>query len=175
VQIGDSRQISKALENQAIQRNGTLKPGSLFSFPRLAFPYGRTTIEVYVVGGNLPVTGVGFPLDLPETSFRIRNRSARLTTQKALGMMQVIPTGDPGFDDRFFIETKDKSMALDLLNRELREKLLGLDAGYGKHKILARLQQNQFQLSVDTFGRDEDIFTRLIDTAITFYDRLTNM
>jgi hypothetical protein len=175
VQIGDSRKISEALKEQALERNGTLKPGTLFSFPRLTFPYGRTAIEVYVVGGNLPVTGVAFPIDLPETSFKIRNRSARLSTQKALGMMQVFPTGDPGFDERFFVETKDERLTLDLLNRELREQLLGLDEGYGRHKILARLQQNQFQLSIDTFGRDEAIFTKLIETAITFYDRLAKM
>ena len=89
--------------------------------------------------------------------------------------MPVIPTGDPDFDQRFLVETKDMCVTLNLLNRELREQLLGLESRYGKYKILARLQQRQFQLSVDTFGRDEEIFARLIETGLTFYDRLVEL
>ncbi len=91
VQTADSRKITEILEKQAVQRNGTIKAGSLISFPRQLFPYGHTTIQVSVLADSSPVTWAEFPIDLPETSFRIRNRSTRLSAQKALGMMRAIP------------------------------------------------------------------------------------
>jgi hypothetical protein len=173
VQTADSRKISEILEKQALQRNGTVKAGSLISFPRLRFPYRDTTVEVSVLAGSSPVTWAEFSIDLAEISFRIRNRSAGLSAQKALGMMHVVPTGDPDFDERFFVEANHKSLVLSLLDGRLRADLLVLDTAYGQHKILVRLQPSQFQISVDTFGRDEEIFAGLIDTAIAFCDRLT--
>jgi hypothetical protein len=175
VQTADSRKITEILEKQAVQRNGTIKAGSLISFPRLRFPYEDTTVQVSVLAGSSPVTWAEFPIDLPETSFKIRNRSTGLSAQKALGMMRVIPTGNPDFDERFFVEANDESLVLGLVDGRLQEELLTLDAAYGKQKILVQLRQNQFQISVDTFGRDEEIFARLIETAIGFYDRLVNM
>jgi hypothetical protein len=175
VQTADSRKITEILEKQAVQRNGTIKAGSLISFPRLRFPYEDTTVQVSVLAGSSPVTWAEFPIDLPETSFKIRNRSTGLSAQKALGMMRVIPTDNPDFDERFFVEANDESLVLGLVDGRLQEELLTLDAAYGKQKILVQLRQNQFQISVDTFGRDEEIFARLIETAIGFYDRLVNM
>lgn len=174
VQTADSRKIRDILEKQALQRNGTVKAGSLISFPRLRFPYGETTIEASVLAGSSPVTWAEFPIDLPGTSVKIRNRSARLSAQKALGMMQVVPTGDPAFDGRFFVESNDEKLAVNLLDGPLPDKLVVLDETYGKYKIEVQLQQNRFQISVDTFGREEEVFAELIDIAIAFYDRLSN-
>lgn len=175
VQTADSRNIKDILEKQALQRNGTIKAGSLTSFPRLRFPYGDTTVEASVLAGNSPVTWAEFALDLPGASLKIRNRSARLSAQKALGMMQVVPTGDPEFDGRFFVEANDEKLAVDLLAGPSRGKLVELDQTYGKNKIELQFQQNRFQISVDTFGREEEIFASLIDSALRFYDRLAEI
>ena len=54
LQTADSRKLTQVLQQQALQRNGTVKPGSLISFPRLVFPYGDTTIQVSVLAGSSP-------------------------------------------------------------------------------------------------------------------------
>ena len=174
VQTADSRKIREILVKQARQRNGTVKAGSLISFPRLRFPYGETTVEASVLAGSSPVTWAEFAIDLPEASFKIRNRSAGLTAKKALGMMQVVPTGDPEFDECFYVETNDDDVAVGLLDDALRKNLIDLNETYGKNKIEVQLQRNRLQVSVDTFGREEEIFESVIDTAIAFYERLAN-
>ena len=89
--------------------------------------------------------------------------------------MQVLRTEDSYFDQRFFVETNDEPLVVDLLSAELRDQLLNLDTAYGQHGILIRLEQNQFQISIDTFGREAQLFADIIDTALIFYDRLIDM
>ena len=175
LQTADSRKLTQLLQQQALQRNGTVKPGSLISFPRLVFPYGDTTIQVSVLAGSSPLTWADFSINLPGKSVKIRNRSTRVLTQKALGLMQVLRTEDSYFDQRFFVETNDEPLVVDLLSAELRDQLLNLDTAYGQHGILIRLEQNQFQISIDTFGREAQLFADIIDTALIFYDRLIDM
>jgi hypothetical protein len=166
-------EIKKLLREQALKRNGKVKP-SFITAPTLLFNHSGFDISVVAVQETHGSEGTtGQPARThAKCSFRFQ-QYGELTLSpehivrkmgKFLGM-QDMQIGNPEFDETFVIKANSKSWVSSLLTPEVQQKLLRLP--------IERLKITQEELKLTIKGNPKDTYgyDNLIDATVSVLEK----
>lgn len=166
-----SNKLKRALEAQAIKRNGTLTGGFLVSYPKLSFSHNTNEVAVYSVPGGRytpPYTHVSVKLPIPiNQKIRIYNEKITGKIGKALGMQDIQIDSD-SFDNQFMIKGTDEYYVRNLLTFNIQDMILSIS----KYKPLILINNQTLKISVPDVITDDYAYDQLINTTLKIIDRI---
>jgi len=171
------KSLLENLELIAIEKNGTIKKGRLFSLPKLYFTHEGKDVEVSsastgISGDSERYTYVLFSgLDFKGFEFRILPKSVQTIIDNKIGIRKQIPTGDSLLDKYFSVYSNDKDKIFKILNYETKSDLLK----WAQKKPINRISDiRNFddKIIFCVYGelKDRYEFEQLVKSAIDFYD-----
>ncbi len=171
------KSLLENLELIAIEKNGTIKKGRLFSLPKLYFTHDGKDVEVSsastgISGDSERYTYVLFSgLDFKGFEFRILPKSVQTIIDNKIGIRKQIPTGDSLLDKYFSVYSNDKDKIFKILNYETKSDLLK----WAQKKPINRIsdiRNYDDKIIFCVYGelKDRYEFEQLVKSAIDFYD-----
>ncbi len=171
------KSLLENLELIAIEKNGTIKKGRLFSLPKLYFTHEGKDVEVSsastgISGESERYTYVLFSgLDFKGFEFRILPKSVQTIIDNKIGIRKQIPTGDSLLDKYFSVYSNDKDKIFKILNYETKSDLLK----WAQKKPINRIsdiRNYDDKIIFCVYGelKDRYEFEQLVKSAIDFYD-----
>ncbi len=171
------KSLLENLELIAIEKNGTIKKGRLFSLPKLYFTHEGKDVEVSsastgISGDSERYTYVLFSgLDFKGFEFRILPKSVQTIIDNKIGIRKQIPTGDSLLDKYFSVYSNDKDKIFKILNYETKSDLLK----WAQKKPINRIsdiRNYDDKIIFCVYGelKDRYEFEQLVKSAIDFYD-----
>ncbi len=173
----DSRSLSAIMQPLATQYGGTLSPATLMSFPRLHFEIEGRNYSVQAMptaGPNaLPGPFTSLQVLLPFHSAcrgGVRRKPALVRRVVAsLAPKWRVTTGDPTFDKVFRLEGRDQAIMANLLNDDLRARLLASQLA----ALHLRLADNEINVFMDSLAKKSEEIEEMISLAAALADRCT--
>jgi len=189
----ERKHLQTILEKQAAKLNGRVRAATLFTYPQLYFPYHGVEILVSAMPGSSGQGGYRSATSFaqlyfetyPDHHLEIRNKSVQTMVDKVLGQKD-FETGNPKFDNQFFVRCSSKGFIRSLLTREVQDRLLEFEAGDGLYISLTRttlykegrlvngVKRPRLDVSISRISTQSEDYERLIRTATLLYDRLRN-
>jgi len=160
------------MEQQALKRNGTVV-GS-FLLPVLKFSHHALPVVVTSVPGSKyrqAKTEISITLlKSASANLTIVKESVATRLGKALGATDVQLRSDE-FDREFLIKTQDESLARNILNFTLQQKLLEMKL----EKPRIALEGTWLAVQIPRVVKTEEKYDQLFDLAFTFVDRVLEL
>lgn len=160
---------AKLLQQQALKRQGVIKKEKRLFYPtNILFPYDDTSIVYSIKYGKPARTVVEFKF-IPQVDCTLEINE----TGKAL-----IETGNPLFDELFYITAGDTNNALNLLTENIQKKLLEFkDTFTGSRYVppVITVKKGKFTLTFESSLKTEKEYELLLDTTLMFYDRMKEL
>ncbi len=179
------------LKIQANKRGGTIKPdvGEYKKYvpvpatAQVIFPYNKINVNVTTCKGK----GGGDFGEPPRTTVSINlqlNQNIKFIVYfKDMVLFSVMPeykgwifgvkkvkSNDTILNKEFVIKTNDEYFAFNLLNSEMRKRLLELSSD--KLNPILKITKNNLSLTAGSILSEEKEYDKLIETAILFFNRL---
>lgn len=168
-----NEKITRALETQAIKRNGKIRKGfGGFGVSVLEFDHNSSGVKVYSVpGGRNTSSHTVVLVDLP---FSVSHHmclykegyAARMG--KKLGM-QDIQIGIDSFDRDIIIKGSDEFFVRRILTYDIQDYILRI---VNNHRANITLNRNKLRIVVQKIVYDETTYDDLIDTALKIADQI---
>lgn len=168
-----SAKQKEILEQQALKRNGTVKKGGFFSYPRLNIPQEMNEVSVYSVPGGKnrpPYTYV--TCDLNST----RNYKIKICREcRIFGIGTVfgqdVKINNPAFDEAFVMQGSDEMIVQEFLTPEIQEKLLQMK----EYNSTLTIKKSKFRFYIPQIPKDEQQYDQLIDIGLALIKRAQEM
>lgn len=167
----DKEELTKILQPQALQRNGTVKKDPL-GYLRLYF--SDAGVEVSVKGDK----GRGRyedPSTILETEIvSHKNIKIHVSTEGVFAKLakavvgEDIQTGNPEFDKKFLVKGNEPLQAMHLLTLEIQQKLLELE----QYSPLIDIKDGIFQFAVGVYFREQQQYDAFIDAGLAVLRQL---
>lgn len=168
----ESAQITEALNQQAIKRNGTVTQ-SFLTYPRLTFSHGDAAVTVSATPGGKnrpPYTHLAADLNLSmEFKIRIYKELRLFGIGRVFG--QDVKVNNPAFDDAFIIKGSDETTVHHFLTSAIQAKLLDLR----DLNLNLEITHKKLKFSFPKLLKEQHEYDILIGTGTMMIDRLKEL
>jgi hypothetical protein len=170
------------LTRLAAEKNGTVESPSLFLMPKLRFSHSDTKVEISsastgIAGESVRYTYAVFKgLDLKSFEFRILPRSLQTIGDKWIRQKKPMSTGVDKLDKRLAIYTNNDRLMKEVLSDHIKADLLSWAEREKDNRISdIRNYDDNLIFSVTGTLKNYHEYKLLLDTACSFYDKVTNV
>lgn len=181
------KRLREVFDSVARRRGGTVAKGPWGFFPRLVVPIDGGEVQVSAIHGSRngratsTFAWIGND-EYPELIMDVRRAPSRLGMLEGIGQ-QKATTGDPEFDAAFWMLADDWKAASELLDEDLRRRLLAFDATLRVRFRVATLlafpegwrtgaMKRGIEIAIQKLPPDLDDVQRLLELSRLTHERL---
>jgi len=167
---------SDLLQQQSLKRNGVFENSFLSRKPNFSFNYKE--MNIFVGYQEVPMSEDSTrPETTVKVKFQMSNNIKLLIYSKDIKLMMEWMVGihkmevdNSNFNNKFVIKTNDKDFSCNLLNHEVQEKLMDLEAN--SFFPVLKITKDTFSLTSRNSLDNEEEYDKLIDASLFVLDKL---